>query len=235
MPTPISPALRGIGFLRLVRTGDEAGVERDILTLARDREAHLSRHRSAVARTAHDVRADRSRQSRRHRLRHVHRSAAARGIGSGAQIERAAGDRPRRAWPGDEECADLSGLSRLRQASSVMHAAQSGRHPETGDGRFPLCRVSRRRPFQYGARQIAAAAGQCRGLRYAGRSGQSAVQVGGTAGCFTRRCAGGDAPDCGRRQDVAADLQADIDVRAANIAVDRLPDRCGGPAACRWR
>ena len=53
---------------------------------ARDREAHLSRHRPALARADHDVRADRSRQSRRHRLRHVHRSVAARGAGSGDRI-----------------------------------------------------------------------------------------------------------------------------------------------------
>ena len=113
-----------------------------------------------------------------------------------------------------------------------MHTATSRRRTRTGDGRLSLCRVSRRRPVQHGARQIAAIAHQCRGLRQRGRSRQPAVQVRGAAGRFAWRCAGGHAADPGGRPDVGAGLPADVDLHAADLGIRRLPDRRGGPASC---
>ena len=174
------PGLRGIGFLRLMRTGDEAEVERDILKpqgIARrifpetDQpwrtplmmfEPSIPAISTPSATTCSPTRDGARRWKRR-------------------SSRTSAGDRPSHARPGDRERADLSGLSRFFQDRD--HAGgRNGRHAESGDRRLPLCRVSRRRPVQHGARQVAVAAGQCRGLRHRRRSGQSSVQVGGTAG-----------------------------------------------------
>ena len=228
------PGLRGIGFLRLMRTGDEAEVERDILNVARDCEAHLSRDRSALAHAAHDVRAVRSRQSRRHRLRHVHRSATARGIASGAQVERAARDRPSHARPGDRERADLSGLSRFLQDRD--HAGgRNGRHagsrrpPASSTPRFAPATCSIRRSAGRRCCRSMSKSTTPRSIRTICCSGRRHRRTAPSATHWRSRAR----PIVGGRH-VAGGIPADVELHAAHLAVDRLPDRRGRPAArCR--
>ena len=87
--------LRGIGFLRLVKTGDEMAVERAILRDQGANHAIYPETSAAVANAHRAVRAACRGPAQEHRLRHVYRTGAARGDRKGDGRRRATCDRPR--------------------------------------------------------------------------------------------------------------------------------------------